>query len=438
MIRYIHWLNVLIMAEALIAQHLFARFLPRRPHWPVRAAAGAAVCLPAAYLLPVWEAGIPGTVVSGSLLYLAIFGLSVLAMWACYATDGWSLLFCCVAGYTVKQLASAIEAALLNSGLCLGLAPQRLAVYAVSRLAAYWGGCTMLSGPLRRGGVRINSRRLLLVSAGALLVDMVFGMADTALQMYTPRSDYHLVLQLYNTLACVLVLALQFSLLHGQRMQTEAQISRQLLREAQLQFESARGNIERINQKCHDLKHQIHSLHAGDRAIDSQALREIEQDLDIYDARLDTGNEALDVILNEKSLLCRQEGISLTCSVQGRQLCFMRAADLYALFGNALDNAIEAVLQLPEPEKRVIGLQLSRQGALLCLHVENYYTGTLDMADGIPQTQKPDKDLHGYGMRSMQMIAQQYGGQLHVSAENGVFHLHILLPLPKDSPQGPA
>ena len=55
-----------------------------------------------------------------------------------------------------------------------------------------------------------------------------------------------------------------------------------------------------------------------------------------------TGNEILDTILTEKSLICENSGIHINCVADGSLLAFMNPVDLYTLFGNALDNAIEA------------------------------------------------------------------------------------------------
>lgn len=61
--------------------------------------------------------------------------------------------------------------------------------------------------------------------------------------------------------------------------------------------------------------------------------------------------------------------------------------------------------------------------------VENYYSPTAQPSfmDGLPQTTKADKANHGFGMRSMRAIVERYGGTLVVRAEDGVFHLDIML-----------
>ena len=83
----------------------------------------------------------------------------------------------------------------------------------------------------------------------------------------------------------------------------------------------------------------------------------------VQDANRNTGNEVLDVVLTEKSLLCESRGIQLNAVANGSCLGFFEAGDLYALFANALDHAVESAVQVSRPECRVIDLLVCvRQG----------------------------------------------------------------------------
>lgn len=88
----------------------------------------------------------------------------------------------------------------------------------------------------------------------------------------------------------------------------------------------------------------------------------------------------------------------------GSQMDFIDTIDLYTLLGNAMDNAIEAVEQFKEPQKRQIDVQIYRQQHFLVIHVMNPMPGELIYEDGLPVTTKKDKDYHGFGMRSMDRI----------------------------------
>lgn len=141
-----------------------------------------------------------------------------------------------------------------------------------------------------------------------------------------------------------------------------------------------------------------------------------------------TGNEILNTVLTEKSLLCRQSGITLTCMADGKLLDFMDAVDLYTLFGNAIDNAIEAVSRLEEDE-RFISLFLRKKAGLILIQIENRYQGQISMKNGLPDTTKNhEKGYHGFGVKSIMQIAEKYEGFTDVKTENQMFVIRITLP----------
>ena len=137
-------------------------------------------------------------------------------------------------------------------------------------------------------------------------------------------------------------------------------------------------------------------------------------------------NGVLDVLLTEKSLFCEQNGILFTCMADGEKLSFIEDGDLYCLFGNIVDNALEAVKALPDREQRVINLLVRSQGDLLLVQAENYFAGSLEFKDGLPVTTKADRTSHGFGLHSIRLIARKYGGVLTTGARGNVFHLNIL------------
>lgn len=108
----------------------------------------------------------------------------------------------------------------------------------------------------------------------------------------------------------------------------------------------------------------------------------------------------------------------------------MTPSDLYSLMGNALDNALEAVRQIDDRERRSVSLVVKRSGSTAIIHVENYFTSSLDFYDGLPQTTKANSSAHGYGMKSMRLIASRYHGTLHARTQGNVLHLNVIMPLP--------
>ena len=243
-----------------------------------------------------------------------------------------------------------------------------------------------------------------------------------------------LLMQVYAMLCCAFVLWVQVTQRRMIALQRDMAAQEQLWESQREQYQISKTQIDLINQKCHDLKHQIAAL----RTVHSESqrevsLREAERAVMIYDSSIRTGNEVLDTVLTEKSLLCEKDRIQWTCMADGSRLNFLHPVDLYAIFGNALDNAIESARKLKDPEKRVIAVTVFHRGELAVLQIENYYEGILRFQDGLPVSGKGDDAYHGFGMKSIRRTVEKYDGSIAVHTEDQIFILSIVFPLPPAS-----
>ena len=233
-------------------------------------------------------------------------------------------------------------------------------------------------------------------------------------------------------LICILLLWVQHGILQIRNINQEKEIVEHLLYERKRQYELSRENIETINHKCHDLKHQIRALEHVSEGERSDYIRELEDAIGIYDAVVETGNEVVNTIISEKTLICGRRDIRLSCIVDASHLDFMSTLDIYALLGNALDNAIENVSKYQDTAKRIISLTIRAVGDFLSIQINNYCEEKVAFADGLPITTKRNKDYHGFGMKSMRHIAKKYGGSMATSVADNMFTLQILLPMPAE------
>ena len=106
---------------------------------------------------------------------------------------------------------------------------------------------------------------------------------------------------------------------------------------------------------------------------------------------------------------------------------YIEEADLYAMFGNALENAIEAAEKLSDPRKKQISFTMRRVGGFYIVQLQNYTQDVLSFQDGLPRTTKEDKRNHGIGVRSMQLLVEKYGGQMSYQQEEDVVELSLML-----------
>ena len=212
----------------------------------------------------------------------------------------------------------------------------------------------------------------------------------------------------------------------------------ELLKKTEKQIQISQENVDYINWRIHDIKHQIAAIKVlienNQKSEVHEKILELEKLTKLYDDMVLTGNTILDSLLAEQKLLCDKNQIQLDYMIDGTILDFIEAVDLYVMFGNAIENAIESVLKIKDVSKRIISIMVSKKDKLVYFSIQNPYNGTIEIFDGIPKTNKKDKEQHGFGIKSIKYIAQKYGGNITISAENGHFYLSILIPEKKRCP----
>lgn len=233
-------------------------------------------------------------------------------------------------------------------------------------------------------------------------------------------------------------LYIQDSIEKKQKAEQELDMIQQLWYRQQDQYRMSQENIELINRKCHDLKHQMAALSSlADSREKDQQIREMAKSVMIYDSAVKTGNPVLDTVLTEKSLYCEEHHINMTCMADGTCLDFVGNVDLYTMFGNALDNAIESVMKQEDEQKRIIQVSVFHEKNLQMIRIRNYCDQPPEFSDGLPVSTKKDKRYHGYGLKSIRYTAEKYGGGIRCQASDNQFTLQILLPIPgRDTEDG--
>ena len=195
------------------------------------------------------------------------------------------------------------------------------------------------------------------------------------------------------------------------------------------QYEMSQENINLINHKCHDLKHQIAALrHIEDKHARDEQIKELEKAVFIYDAMVHTGNEVLDTIMTEKSLYCERNGIVLACVADGQAVAGMNPVDIYTIFGNALDNALECVAKFEDKTKRTISVIVTERANMLLFQFENYYETLSGSGEKGFRSTKEQNGYHGFGLKSIEHTAEKYGGIMNVCTDNHIFLLQVMIP----------
>lgn len=427
--------------ELLFVEALYTFRMKKRRCFALRAVAAVAVCFAAAYLFPVIDESYTGWYTS--LMFMVLFCITFGAIMFVFNIPFKNAAFCAIAAYSAQHLSYELfklimtpfdifiakemyGSTIIDFSEFNGITLAVVLAYVEVCLAVYASSYFFIGKKLRGGDLRLKNTSLLTLSGLLLLVDVILN----AFIVYTDYNKvYDIVVGIYNSLCCLLVFYIQRNIIDVGDIKNELKTVSHLLQQAQKQFRIKKEEINLINIKCHDLKHQI-GKYARGGGLDGAAVAEIEEMISIYDAEIKTGNEVLDIILTEKSLGCRSKNIKLTCMADCADLGFISDGELYALFGNIFDNAIEAATQVTDPDNRCISVHIHREGGFVSVMAENYYADELKFdAEGMPVTRKLDKDNHGFGLKSVRIIAEKYGGDLSIVAANNIFRLNILLPV---------
>ena len=174
----------------------------------------------------------------------------------------------------------------------------------------------------------------------------------------------------------------------------------------------------------------IQSL-AGEQEELQAYLKELLPSVEDYETQVATGNQVIDALLAEKIQRAHLDRITFNICLDLRCLAFMRTVDLICIFGNAIDNAIEAEQMLPEETARIIFCKSSVFAGSAIVRFSNRFVGTIRQQDGKLLTGKQDAAEHGIGLDSIRLAVERYGGNVEFRFDNaaGVFDLVLMIPL---------
>ena len=426
-----HW-QALLLLQAALGTWVFAYGLKRRPHFVGRVVfslmVGAFLAEGTARLL--WHFSGWAQLLTVSFIY----GLLILVGFVCFEESIWTVMFVASSGYMLQDIASNIKRMLWLWTWISGFMKTNAGLICIDALC--YGGCYLLAHRVFRHEtdrveVEFNDKLKVAFSVGVLLICACLNRMERIVPAWVDSNlgNGHIMTQcLYEIVLGAFMLLLQYGVMERTRLDRYVDTMQELLHQQHLQYETSKENAELVSEKYHDFKKMIEGLRRNN--VNEKALDKLEKSVEQYDMAVHTGNDVLDILLNEKRSNCAAYDIELTCFAGAKTSDIMEDIDLYFLLNNALSNAVEAVQGVPQG-KRFISLTMQRDADMLSIHMENPYAGTVEMRDGLPQTQN-DPDYHGFGMRSMQRITEKYNGSLTVQPKDGLFLLDILLfkPLP--------
>ena len=379
--------------------------------------------------LPVIFYATRGSLWNNILSFIVALLLSIVMGKFCFDITWLDAAFCATVGYNTQFIGS-ITSEFFQRVFGMPRWPHEAPIVLAVYVALYF----LFGRQLKKGqNLDINKLVQFLLLIAAVLTDIVICGMLRRFWLVPENRPFTIGSMILLFISSYAILALQFSLLSRKTLANELEVVRQVWKREQSQYQFSKETIDSINRKCHDMRHQIRTI--GSQAnINPEAISEMAHAIDIFDSLYRTGSSALDTILAEKTLYCRENHISINCMADGKKLSFMSDTDIYSLFGNILENSILAVMKLPESERDIF-LSIVAKDELLSINVRNPYTGVITMKDGLPVTTNADTASHGFGTRSTRMIVESYGGTVTFVPKNGEFTVLALFPLEGNTPR---
>lgn len=372
------------------------------------------------------EAGLTALVsqvVTSLMIYFSLFGVALL----CLDEMPWRVLFFVSAGTVVTTMGGSFKTILRMLEPIERLSQDTWGILLVDALS-YLAIDIVVFFLLRSF---TKKRDYYLATKGKLLFSILFVLFlighTWLVQNYSVRDlTTVLVESVYDILLCATALMVMFGVMEKGVLTSRVTLLNELVHQQERQFAASKDNAQLVNEKYHDLKKMLESMR--DKVPVSQ-LDKLEEKLDEYDLHIDSGNPVLDVLITEKLYICSQKQIRLTCSLGNTDFSGVDELDLYTIFQNILDNAIEAVVALPEKEERFIILTAAQRGNILTIHTENPCGKEIAFQNGLPQTQG-DPTQHGFGVKSILRTAEKYHGTVSARQNGRMFNLEVLLVSP--------
>ncbi len=272
----------------------------------------------------------------------------------------------------------------------------------------------------------IQAKDTAVLSVSFLLV-FVVSFASTYGYLNLGESDTLILDVVTSVLGVVFIVQFLYSrnvsYLREQEQQDKMQIAQ--LQQQYAYYQDKLKDEERIRSIYHDMKNHLLVLESsqGTEAT-RQMAQELRSQIADYENYIHTGNNFLDIIIRDKAEKAREKHIDFSAFIDFGGIDFIEPLDISTLFGNGIDNAIEASEKLSE-DQRVILVKAGKMQDFVSVLIENNCAE--EHADG--HTTKGDKFLHGFGISNMKKAAEKYSGTCTTTQENGKFTLKILLPV---------
>lgn len=425
------WSLIVFVGELLLATSVYVFKLRRRNHFWLWLVLCLSCFIGFAYswsLIPYINS-VTSIIFSILFFFIAFFGL-IGSLMACFKVNIQAAMFLGTAGYAMQHFTYKLIQ------IVIGSIEKGIPSFVDNNYGIYgiYASFVIISLPIfyNMFGKKIHNNETLIIEDSRLLIISIILIICTIIlnliyESFVKVSNLTLFIVgcLFDMVCCFLTLFIEFEMLKSKEI-SEAYIQMKTIWESEKkQLEISKENMDYMKILAHDLKHE---LNESTLLISKDKVNELNRRIAAFGNSIKTGNDILDLVIAERTLIVQKENINLSIIADGSVLSNMKQSDCYSLFMNIMDNAIDAVKELPK-DQREISLAVRESMGMILIHEVNPFKGTLNFKDGLPQTTKRDSMYHGFGTKSIKGIVDSYSGDCEISIkDNNIYVLNILLP----------
>ncbi len=425
------WSLIVFVGELLLATSVYVFKLRKRNHFWLWLVLCLSCFIGFAYswsLIPYINS-VTSIIFSILFFFIAFFGL-IGSLMACFKVNIQAAMFLGTAGYAMQHFTYKLIQ------IVIGSIEKGIPSFVDNNYGIYgiYASFVIISLPIfyNMFGKKIHNNETLIIKDSRLLIISIILIICTVIlnliyESFVKVSNLTLFIVgcLFDMVCCFLTLFIEFEMLKSKEI-SEAYIQMKTIWESEKkQLEISKENMDYMKILAHDLKHE---LNESTLLISKDKVDELNHRIAAFGNSIKTGNDILDLVIAERTLIVQKENINLSIIADGSVLSNMKQSDCYSLFMNIMDNAIDAVKELPK-DQREISLAVRESMGMILIHEVNPFQGTLNFKDGLPQTTKRDSMYHGFGTKSIKGIVDSYSGDCEISIkDNNIYVLNILLP----------
>ncbi len=199
-------------------------------------------------------------------------------------------------------------------------------------------------------------------------------------------------------------------------------------------FEEQSSRILELHESVRSIKHDMKNhmlvlaayLEEGNYASAKKYTSEILDSLNSIHSYIETDNSLMNYILNQKLEKARRLKITVKAEVENLSFEKVESMDFTAILSNMLDNAIEACEKEERKDLRVV---IGRRRGYETILVKNRISWSVLMRNSSLESEKEEKDLHGFGIKQIRSLVEKYDGICDFYEEGDFFCACVFIPV---------